>query len=152
MSFNTRWLRWISASIDDWFNTNKDASLVLFREGQERNTQAVPNFIELRVDGPNIDYQSSDWTLAYEINVLIQVSPDKDLNKIKDVQGLVIPLFARSIPVFKYGPDPVLDDESQIACLQLKGDIVCHDYGQIEPRVKRLQATVEAQYQIVLED
>lgn len=149
MSFDARWPRWIKSSIAKHFDDNKGARL-LFIEGEERKTN-VAEWLELRIDGPYTKEIARDiFDITFEVNILIQVNANRDLYAVDRAIGDVMVMFAESILVKAYA-----DGEASLGCLSLyKGDfdmaLVTHQFGQVEPKTRLLQATVEGRYRIIL--
>jgi len=145
--------RWIFASVSKHFNDRRQG-IPLFIEGQLRNTRALEDFIELRVDGPYYTEVSKGfWNVYIEINVLIQAAQDQaDYHRIYKSVGIVAAAFEQVISIFKLG-DGVDDDDSLVTCLKLLGDkekrerIQISHFGQVEPETGIFQATVEAHYE-----
>lgn len=156
MSFNKHWPRWIKASILKYVDTNKPLGAFVYYEGQERKTSEYSAWFEVRLDGPHALERSKDqWRLVVLLNVLISCSVDRDLYHVDRMVGELAQVLDATIPTFKFGDG--VDDNPLISlgCLNLKTDslrdgIVIHHYGQIEPKTKLLQATVEASYWIDL--
>lgn len=166
MPANKSWARWSKASIskhfqdllspapiNEPFDPNDPLSFPLFIEGQHRDTDAIPNFFELRVDGPRLLEVSKDcWKLRVEINILCQsVMNDSDYHIIDDMIGLAQSAFTNSIPVCRFGIRPD-DDDSFVGCYVIQQAVETVDYiegnrlGQIDIQTKLLQSMVEAHY------
>jgi len=155
-SFDANWDRWIAASINKHFSTEAATySLEMFVEGEERRTNDDRSYIELRHDGVWWREVSKDWWKGkIDINVLCVAVMESDLYKINRMVGQVTAILAQCIPVYKYGPDAG-DDDTQFGELQLltsegRDGHRIHKYGQIEPDVKLIQASVECSYRIWL--
>lgn len=147
--------RWIFASICKHFDARKE-TLPLFIEGMHRDRIINQDQLELRIDGPYIVEESHNlFYYDYEINILVSsVINDTDLHQIYRDVGIVTSAFV-DIEVYKYGTG-VDDDQSLLGCLRLKQSsgnrekIQVSNFGQIEPDVKLLQATVEGHYRLTL--
>jgi hypothetical protein len=144
--------RWIFASLSAHFQSGLDAAtLPLFIEGQHRATRDLPNFAELRVDGPWMTELSRGyWRLFSEVNILVQVAKDdRFYHQIHDSVGIVANAFENTIGVFRYGDGPS-DDQTEVGCLKLQSQgnerIQINHFGQIAPESNLLQATVEGHY------
>jgi len=143
MTFNSKWPRWVKASIYKHFDTNK-GSLDLFVEGQERPD--IQEWAELRLNGPIFEEASKDvWSIVVDINVLIGTNLAKDIYLQDKAIGIVSSIFVTNLPVYEYG-----DSGNQFGCLILVDHIKTIQYGQINPDTKLLYATVEGQYRILL--
>jgi len=162
---NKHWPRWIFSSICDHFSTQSDIELYqdhsrgdakypLLIEGQNFDTNRVKHFLELRVDGPVIAEISKDWFhIGLEINILVQSTmTDTDFHNIHEMVGVVAASFT-AINLYKYGNGDD-DDDSYFGCLKLlqmpkatRGDnLQIRHFGQIDPRLKIQQASVEGHY------
>ena len=156
MAVQQQWPRWIFASVSRHF-ADRRGGLTLFIEGQPRDTRDEKDFLELRQDGPYITEVSKGYYRLYiEINVLVQSSMDaEDYHRIHDDVGIAAAAFTNGISVFKFG-DRVGDDDSFVGCLILIGDprgkerIQISHFGQIEPKLSLMQATVEGHYEMKL--
>lgn len=153
---NSDWDRWIFASISNHFDS-KRGSLFMFIEGQIRDTRALKNFFELRIDGPYYtEIAKKNWKIFLEVNCLVQSSIDSsDFHQIRRNTGAVSSFFTE-IPVYKYGTG-VSDDQTYIGCLRLVNDargkerVQCSYFGRVEPKTSVQQATVEGHYEMFLD-
>ncbi len=147
------WARWIKASIRVHMRPLLEAGHPMFIEGQHRDTDALPNFFELRVDGPRLRNVSKDcWKIRVEINILCQsVMNDTDSDIIDDMVGLAQSALTNLIEVFRYGNRPT-DDDSFLGCLKRQDSkrdvdfLEANRLGQIDIQTKLLQSMVEAHY------
>ncbi len=154
---NENWPRWIFASVCKHFNTLR-GDLPLFIEGQLRETEGVKDFIELRVDGPDLTEVSKGYWRAYnEINVLVQSAQDEsDFHRIHRNVGLVAQMFT-NIQVFRYG-NGVDDTSTLLGCMKLINDFKSHEkiqiahFGKVDAATPLLQATVEGHYEMFIEE
>jgi hypothetical protein len=156
MSYNKNWPRWIEASVLKYVNDNSPPNSFVYYEGQERKTSNYHAWFEVRIDGPWAHEQSKDyWRLWIELNVLCSVDVGRDLYAIVRMAGAMGEIMDNIIPVFKLGNGPDDDGAVQIGCLFLDvredRGIDIHKFGQIEPKTKLIQASVEARYRIDLE-
>ena len=154
---NKEWARWIAASINKHFEDLLISASVLdfklFFEGNHRATDISQSIIEVRSDGGYwIENTRNHWIGVYEINLLVQFyMDDKDNYRVWDLIGLCNEAMSKPFPIFKFGGS---GDESLLGCfnrLRDKQEIITHFFGQIEPSLNLLQATVEAHYSIELE-
>lgn len=150
--------RWIFASISKHFNDHKGAR-TLYVEGMIRDTRLLQDFIELRVDGPYYTEVSKKyWKLYIEINVLCQSTKDsKNFHKMRQLTGEVFKMFEPCISVYKYGTG-IEDDQSFVGILQRmdeeasRNNIQVSQFGQVDPVNQLEQSTVEAHYNMLLEE
>jgi hypothetical protein len=153
---NSNWPRWLFASITKYFNDNRN-NIAMFIEGQDRETERLDSYFELRIDGPFILQQSKDyWQLDVEINVLICVTKSRtDFHKQFRLQGALAKLFT-DIPIYKLGDGPD-DDQTILGCLKLspsqnfRDAVRVSNFGQIQPELPLLQSTIEAHFEITLD-
>ena len=130
----------------------------MFVEGQYRDTQPAEDFFELRMDGPKITEVSNNYyKLAVQINALVQSRMnDTNTHRIHVDVGIVAKIFT-GINLYKYGTG---DDDTQehFGCLRLLQSTQTRDgteinhFGQIDPKVRLMQATVEGHFSCGLSD
>lgn len=144
--FSRDWPRWIRRAVNKhWETTLGTEQIALFIEGTNRKTSGLKEFVELRMDGPSVKYYAKDqFKIQYEVNSLIQCVIDKDLYATDRISGILLETcYLTSIPILD-------DSDVQVGCLQLEhtklATLEGHDYGQIEPREKLKQASIEAVY------
>jgi len=150
--YNENWPRWVFASISQYFYDNRQGIEFLV-EGQVHNKTEFKDTMELRIDGPYATEISKDyWKLYSEVNVLLTSKMDLDLYRIHRNTGIVAAIFT-PLQIFKYGTGPG-DDQSLLGCMTLlqeyRNTIQISHFGQIEPNVELLQATVEGHYNLFL--
>lgn len=155
MAQDPNWARWIRASISLWFqNGIKAASSTsyLYFEGQDRDTSKLSDWAELRMMGPWIREQSQNyWQFEIRLNLFIASGIDaNDLYKQQRLQGLYLPIFGNTIPVYRLGTGE-FDDGSLMECLQLspKDQIQVFPFGIVNTtdHVTRLeQSAIQAKY------
>ena len=125
----------------------------MFIEGQHRDTRKDKDFIELRVDGPQITEISKDyWKIYGEVNILVTSAMDvTNYHRIHQNSGIVAAAFT-TINLFKFGTG-VLDDQTQWACwnlLQNSGKrqrVDIFNFGQVDSKSELVQASVEGHYE-----
>lgn len=155
MAINKYWARWIKSSINKHFETNLvDSTLLpkIFYEPSHRANEKEQKIIEVRDDGGYWTETTKDqWNGIYEINLLVQFyMDDNDLYIPQDLIGLCCEAMSKPISIFKYGP---YGDDSFLTCFKRltdHEDIIVHEFGQIDPTLKIVQATIEAHYLIEL--
>ena len=149
--------RWIFASICKHFDDCK-GDLALFIEGQYRNSGAPPkDFIELRVDGPYItELNKNYYKLTLDVNILVQSQmDDTNYHRIHDDVGKVASMF-KNINLYKFGT-ALTDTQEHFGCLNLLQDtqrrdrIQINHFGQIDPKVRLMQASIEGHYETHLQ-
>lgn len=154
---NLNWHRWCYSSIAKHMENNRQG-VNLFIEGEERDTSDLENHAELRIDGPDyLNPSKGTHHLDYEINVLVSVNmSEEDAYLIHRNLGIFQAAFTDKIDVFKYGTGPD-DNQALLGCLIIQDYDHNHKiktafFGQIEPRTRVLQATVEALYRLTIEE
>lgn len=149
------WARWIFASLSVHFENGR-GTVPMYVEGQDRNTASLNEYIELRIDGPYYkELSKTYYQLDLECNVLCCAKRDNiDNHKIHRITGLISSLFKTDISVFKYGDGPDDNPTIFVGCLirrdEKREEIVTSHFGQIDPDIPVLQATVEAHYRMHL--
>lgn len=165
--------RWISASITKHLFDGLMAigdDFTIFLEGMPRNkegtiintSQAITNtkpgsmadgnLYEVRIDGPNLLWlQDEDWETFTEVNIIFSAPLGEDLYALDRKIGMMITLFSKTISIMKLG-DSDVDDGTHVGCIKLfmSGDkrerLVVSRFGQIDPSVPLLQASIEGHY------
>jgi len=158
MAMHEKWPAWIMRSMRKHFDDNTGA-LAMFAEGEVRKTSGLKDFIEFRFDGPYFTLVSKGyWRVYTEVNILLTSALDEANNdRIHINTGIVAKAFSQLLPILKLGSD-VEDDDSQLECMTLLGDtegrerIQISHFGQIEPKVSVLQASVEGHYEMMLKE
>lgn len=144
--------RWFTASILKEIDEHRQ-DVPLYVEGQERQTQNVPAWIEARIDGPLQRPSGSfdDWTFELEIDLLCSTKFDSNyIYKPQELLGIGAYLLTRDFRVYKLGDKPG-DDQSFLGLLQLQGKLTgVHNFtfGQIEETTKIIQGTVHGNYKM----
>lgn len=155
MAQDPNWARWIRASVAVWFQnhiTAVSASSYLYFEGQDRDTSKLHDWAELRMMGPWMREQSQNyWQFEIRLNLFIASGVDAtDLYKQQRLQGLYLPIFGNTIPVYRLGTGE-FDDQSLMECLQLspKDQIQVLNFGIVNTtdHVTRMeQSAIQAKY------
>ena len=148
--------RWCFASIADHFATLKTSNFKMYVEGDHRDTNTVPEWFELRIDGPYFREVSRNyWYVDVEINTLVETTLNENdaYRYLKNI-GKVMPAFTDVIKVFRFGNEAT-DDDSFVGCLMLKQEfrekIVVSHFGLTSPDTKVRQSQIEAHYRMELE-
>jgi hypothetical protein len=155
--YNENWERWVNVSVNKHFAENK-GDTECFIEGFTRNTQQLEDYIEIRIDGPDVRETSrGKWKLYFEINILVVVkTTHKDVYRIKRLTGRLVPLFLDCIEVRRWGNGPE-DDQTLLGCLKLivpeqpKEKVQVAYFGKIRPDTDILQSTVEGHYVLYID-
>lgn len=156
MAMDKRWARWIAASINKHFDTNlvptPTLNFVKFFESSQRKNDKEHSIIEVRHDGGYWTESTKDkWRGVYEINLAVtHAMNDKNYYNVWDLIGLCNEAMSKQIHLFNYDVD---GNGVQIGCFHIlddKGEIITHYFGQIEPKVEVLQATIEGHFYVEL--
>ena len=155
MSMNENWPRWIFASVSKHFYDRRQG-LDFFIEGQHRATRGEKDFLELRMDGPQITEISKNcYTLYGEVNILItSIMDNTNYHRIHTHAGIVAAAFTM-IPLIKYGTGTD-DDGTQWGCWNLiqnpfkRQRVDIFHFGQVDVRSEVVQATVEGHYKTII--
>jgi len=146
--------RWLFASVSK-FMYDRRQNITLYMEGQAR-TVTEEDYVQMRYNGPLWNqYNPVDYLLRVEINLLVCALMDEDTHKIYKMCGIFENALEESIPTYKYGDTPGVDDQSFLGCLlrQRSGgnqEIIVTHFGQVSPDVRVMQSTIEAHYLIDL--
>jgi len=157
MEINIDWYRWIVASIAKHFDGYK-GTYHLYIEGDERDTDEMRDFAELRTDGPDITRVCKQLMyLDIQVNILIQSHMDpSDLYAGARAVGIFSRGFTKSINVYKYGSGPN-DDDSLLGCLVIRtkrneNTVDIGNFGIIHQDARITQFTIEGHYRLELKE
>ena len=160
MSFDNNLPRWIFASVTKHFFDGLDAlnDLPIIIEGQHKDDIDSEDYYELRINGPVItQLNSKQFQLEFEINMIVSSTlNDTNFHRLYRYVGDCCTVFFTKLQIFKYG-DGSNDDSSLLSCAELVQDsgskdaVIVQHYGQIDPNIKLLQATVSGKFIILTE-
>lgn len=150
---NPNWHRWIHASLRTYVKTELEKlSVVVFFEGDSREQLGdKTDWVEFRWNGPEIRKGSKDyWHLDVILNFVVQSTTGRtDTYTHQKTVGQVHSILKQSIGVFRYGDDPLVDDQQLLGCLQLRADlkdpIMTNYFGRMQ-EVEIEESTIEAYY------
>lgn len=147
MSYNEFWPRNIVSSVMFYLDGNIPDWKV-YIEGEDRDTNTVKEYVELRLDGPKAKELPDDyWLLTFDINVLCTVSNKDDLYRISNLTGLIAKLLSASISITD-------SDLVELGCATLKTDhrrlLEINNFGATEINGSIMQSTVESHQKINL--
>jgi hypothetical protein len=143
---NSNWVRWITASCIKHFDDGK-GSYSVFAEGDERQTDQLQNWAEVRIGGPNVEEVSKDYfRIDVEINILLTTVIDQtDAYAHQRLVGHFHSLFS-CINVFRYG-----DGNNYLGTLQLSpSPVVIVTYGVMQFPTRVLQSTINGRFSMHL--
>lgn len=140
------------------FNQEFDPSFQIFIEGTHRGLPDDTELLEFRMNGPQRRQPSRGYfILVVQLNILVRsYMDDNDFHKIHRNVGLVANWLADNHCIYRYG-DGVDDDDTLLGELHLqnrkKSEILqVNHFGQIDPKFRIQEATVEAEYTIHLNE
>ncbi len=148
--YNSNWARWIYSSVVVHFNNNR-GTLPMFVEGDNRETQNVNKYFELRVDGPySTEISRNYYKLEIEIGTVVcSIMQNIELYTQAELSGQVAKIFTPTIEVYKFGDGPD-DDGSLLACLYLKQGrkekLEIKHIGRVSPDTRLNRSIVEGHY------
>lgn len=147
--------RWIKASVVAYFDARKGA-YVLFVDGDDRSTDKLTRFLELRTNGPVLrEPCKNHYMIDYWVNILIQSYIDaNDAYMFERIFGHTQSMFERCIPVYRFGTGAD-DDQSLVGHLLLRNTRPIHklnaaNFGVVAERTRQQQGSVEGYYQMEL--
>lgn len=139
---NENWNRWILASLNVYFNSQKGSDFLLIEGIKESNLPT--DRLELRINGPSfVEIVKDCWSVHVDINILIRTKPDT-IYEHTDRIGLVQKMFATNIMTTKTGN--VSDTGDDFTCLIRENDLITDDFGRTNEPNNLLFTTVEATY------
>ena len=146
-TLDAKFIRWVQQSVYKHVE-NLKGTWLLFLEGEIRQTDKVPAWVELRMDGPYFFHLNKNYWRAYiEVNALVSLVTHTDLYGLARISGEVNSILSRPILAKEYE-----DGEELIGCFQTLDDIRegsrVSNFGQIDPKNKLQQATVEVHYEM----
>jgi hypothetical protein len=154
MSLDPKFVRWVRASTEKFFDDAQDTYMMYFEEDPNRFTSLESSYYEFRMDGPDISELSHGVYQVYtEVNILVSSVITEDLHEIDDMIGTIVArMLSGPIHLYKYGvaTNPA-NDGSFIGCLPLmqkaRHDLLeVNRFGRIHRDVAMKQATVEGHY------
>jgi hypothetical protein len=159
---NENWDRWIYATMGFDFNAafvaDPDVEFEIFIEGTHRGLPSETELLEFRMNGPQRRQPSrGNFILTVEINILVRsYMDDNDFHKMRRNVGKVTNWLAKNHCIFRYG-DGAADDQTFLGELHLKNrhksDVLqVNLFGQIDPKFRIEEATVEAEFEIHLNE
>lgn len=147
--------RWIFASVAKHFDDRKE-DIYLHIDGMIRQTNHLPEYAELKIDGPyTTELSRGYFHLLTEVNVSVQAQcSETDAHNWLKLLGVINKSFTRCIPVYRYG-NGVDDDNSFVGVLKLKHEFRQRTdeshFGQTKPSENIRQQQIEGHYEMHLE-
>lgn len=155
---NENWDRWIFATMAFNFNEQFKNDFEIFIEGTHRGLPGNTELLEFRMNGPQRRQPSRGYFwLTVQINILIRsYMDDNDFHKIQRNVGKVVNWLANNHCIFRYG-DGVDDDQTLLGTLHHKNraksdKVQVNHFGQIDPKFRIEEATVEAEFEMYLNE
>ncbi len=129
-------------------------SVPVYLEGDERTTDTVEDFVEVRMDGPDIYRQTASgsvWEVTVDVLVNHKVDP-RDHYATEKLIGTAVMAFADTILVKRWGDETedAENDDSTVGCYQLDGEITINKFGIVDQDTRVIQATIAATYKLTL--
>ncbi len=151
------WPRWITTSIYKYFYGKLHGDVSVYLEGQNRQTEGQKSYVEIRYNGPTVDRLTPrTFKLYVSINILVVYikATEDNLYSFDNIIGLVTTAFPNAFQVMRYG-DGTQDDQLEVGCLKQKPEpgkdmIEVMRYGQADPNIRMVEATIEASYEMLL--
>lgn len=159
---NENWDRWIFSTMSfdfvQQFTNDPDVDFELFIEGTHRGLPEETELLEFRMNGPQrLQPSRGCFVLTVQINILIRsYMDDNDFHKMRRNVGKVVNWLAQNHCIFRYGDGPN-DDQTLLGELHLKNRnrsdrMQINHFGQIDPKFRIEEATVEAEFEIHLNE
>jgi len=156
MSLKSSLPKWVFLSCAKHFTDNISGIAVFVEGAQERDLSGNNDWIEIRVDGPNIKEVSNDtYVIESQINLLVAThfSPNAPSDHVINV-GKAVAAFT-DFYIYKYGEDSGEDTGATLEVFRLepldnnRERIHVANMGQLDPSLKLLQTTVEGQFRML---
>lgn len=156
---NEHWGRWIFATMSGDSKTQFEAlGYEHFIEGTHRGLPSETELVEFRMDGPWLWQPSKGYfELRVEINLLLRsYMDDDDFHKMRKLMGATQAWLAQNHCIYRYGDGPD-DDDSLLGKLELRNrsksePVQVNYFGQIDPKYRIEEATVEATFVMTLKE
>lgn len=150
---NENWARWIFASVAKHFQEEKGDISIYHVQHTVRTFGEEVERLEFRSTGIEYDEQTDgQYRLSLTVGLLITVPLSGNNNyRMATLTGRLAKASESVIIIKKYGSETG-DDKSAIGCLQLKGKVRVHDWGQIATDIKVTQSSVESDLFIDLQE
>jgi uncharacterized protein YcfJ len=126
-------------------------SVPVYLEGDERTTDTMEDFVEVRMDGPDQYRRTANetvWEITVDVLVNHKVDP-RDHYATERLIGTAVMAFADTVLVKRWG-EGAGDDESSVGCYQLDGEITINKFGIVNADTRVIQATIAATYKLTL--
>lgn len=157
MSLKTQIAKWVFLSCGKHF-TDSISGITTYVENTERTLSDEFDWIEIRIDGPDIREISNGYYKIYsEINLLVctHMNPTSPTRHFINV-GKAINCFDDFL-LYRYG-DETDDDNSQLCLFRLqptrdlREKVAVSNMGQIDQSLKLIQTTIEGHFEAFLEE
>lgn len=144
------WTRWMHSSVAQYLKnvaqTNSIPSLAEGLEDRKSSFMQAPDRIEIRVNGPFTRKMSGLYEARLYVNVLVTstMGETKNAFALDDILGWTHEAMDSEIPLLRTGA--ASDDQEQIGCLKVIGEVKVHQFGQLNPEDRIRQGMVTAAY------
>jgi len=149
--------RWTFATMSGNFVGEFEADIQVFVEGTGKERPLNEEYLEFRLDGPRKRQPSRiDLRYEFEINILCRVFMDsKNFHRMRNLAGRVRTWLDQNHCIYRYGNGPDDDELSLLGELHLRNRksfdaIRTNHFGQIDPKYRIEEATVEATFELHL--
>jgi len=138
--------RWLLSSIAKHFSAIAQGNIEFLLEDEQRNTEGLNEWVELRVNGPEYkEFDKDCYMVSVEVDLLITVRMTKtNIYRIHELCGL-FESTCDNIPIYKFG-----NGGSFVFCLPLDQNMVSNIrklyYGKVEA-TQLQRASVSAFYE-----
>ena len=156
--FNRNWPVWVHASVQQYFlEITDDEGLTIFYEGEERKTEDLTEYAEVRVKGPVVTEPAlNQFNLDVEVNVLISVKMNDTTNILRPhvIAGWFMEKM-QTICIKNYGPgtsEPYTEQFHLRLREEPNSKVVWQFFGKVETDTGLLQGVVSARYRVHLQE
>lgn len=153
---NKNWPKWFQASIRKACETIATAnSIALHVEGEDRETDDLSEYVELRVHGPDVlEIARNQYRIDVTVNLLVTVKRSlKNMWRRHEIAGIFMSGLDPDISIYKLGNGPD-DDKTKLTCLMLRDSLgesmglKYRDLGRLQTAADLIQAVVNGTYRI----
>ena len=134
-----RWDFLINRAIVKHLTTGSVATYV---EGENRLTDREPEYIEIRVTGPDYTEISRNQThIEVYVNCVVNVCSPTSIYRVKELAGQV---------AAKMSAITVMDDSVIVGCLKPIGEVITRHLGLVDRSISLNRAIIDAAYEMDL--
>lgn len=140
-------VRWIYASVKEHIKKNYSGP-TLFVEGEDHKNTEIPNYVELRLDGPVLTKIGAqyEYKATIEVNMLATIKSNiAYVHEIQDAMGECLQALPECIKIIRTGSERPQDDGTFVDYIQASR-VDISNFGQVDPNMKIQQASIETTY------